>query len=114
MPYVSTTTTKKLTAEDRDALKSGLGRALEETLSKQEKWLMTAFVDEIPMTFGGDGGDDSVFVEISIFGSASDDSYDALTARLCKLYSDTLGVRADRIYIKYEESNHWGWNGANF
>ena len=34
--------------------------------------------------------------------------------RICALLEDHLSVRPENIYIKYEETSHWGWNGSNF
>ena len=53
-------------------------------------------------------------VEVSIFGSASDAAYADLTARICKIVAETLHIDASRIYVKYAEIEHWGWNGSNF
>ena len=53
-------------------------------------------------------------VEVSIFGSASDAAYADLTARICKIVTETLHIDASRIYVKYAEIEHWGWNGSNF
>ena len=56
----------------------------------------------------------AAMVEVSIFGSASDAAYADLTARICKIVAETLHIDASRIYVKYAEVEHWGWNGSNF
>ncbi len=114
MPYINNVTTKKLDKAMMDEIKKELGQIIAEIPGKTEKWLMVAFSDETPIYFGGDDSADSAYVEVSIFGSASDDDYDRLTARICALYYEKLGISPDRVYVKYEESSHWGWNGVNF
>ena len=47
-------------------------------------------------------------------GKADAESYDALTEALCNTVSEALGVKKNRIYVKYEEIDNWGWNGMNF
>jgi hypothetical protein len=37
-----------------------------------------------------------------------------MTAALCKIYEHELGIPKDRIYVTYQEAEHWGWNGGNF
>jgi len=37
-----------------------------------------------------------------------------MTADVCTLLAKETGISPDRIYVKYEEVFHWGWNGSNF
>ncbi len=114
MPFINTVTTKKISEDTRKFLKTELGKIIEEIPGKSEAWLMLAFCDDVKMYFRGDDSADTAYIEVSIFGKASDDAYDRLTDRICRLYGETLGIPSDRIYVRYEESDHWGWNGANF
>lgn len=114
MPFINTITTKKITDSDRDIIKAELGNIIAEIPGKSEQWLMLAFKDEVKMYFRGDDSLDSAYVEVSIFGSASSEAYDRVTAKICELYESNLGIPADRVYVKYEESSRWGWNGSNF
>ena len=54
------------------------------------------------------------FIEVKIFGRAAERDYERLTEEISKIYRDTVGIAQDKIYIKYEEAEHWGWNGTNF
>ena len=40
--------------------------------------------------------------------------FDALTGSICKIINEELDVPYDKIYVKYEEVEYWGWNGRNF
>ena len=114
MPYIRTTVSKKLTSQNKENLKAKLGEAIALIPGKSEAWLMLAFEDNISMYFKGDGTQDYAYLEVSIFGSTSDAAYDRLTAALSEIINEELGIDRANIYIKYEEANHWGWNGANF
>ncbi len=114
MPFINTITTKKISDDERRIIKAELGRIIAEIPGKSEEWLMLAFNDDAKMYFRGDDSSDTAYVEVSIFGSASESAYDTLTRRICTLYEEKLGIRADRIYVKYEECSHWGWNKMNF
>ena len=37
-----------------------------------------------------------------------------MTAAVTQILSEELSLAPDRIYVQYEEVNHWGWNGSNF
>ena len=113
MPFINTITTKKISDKERETVKAELGKAIALIPGKSESWLMLAFNDGVKMYFKGDDKCDTAYVEVSIFGSADNASYDRLTAKLCELYEKYLGIPSDRIYIKYDECHHWGWNGSN-
>lgn len=114
MPFINSVTTIKIDDEKREKLKKELGQIICEIPGKTEKWLMLNFDDGNNMYFHGDASLDTAFVEVKIFGSATEDEYERLTARICELYNRVLSIPSDRIYVRYEESYHWGWNGSNF
>lgn len=114
MPYIRTTVSKEITDEKRESLKKKLGNAIALIPGKSESWLMLAFEDKVNMYFKGDGSQDYAYVEVNIFGSASDAAYDRLTAAISEIINEELGIDRSNIYIKYEEAEHWGWNGSNF
>lgn len=114
MPYIRTTVSKELTDEKREAIKTKLGQAIALIPGKSESWLMLSFEDNMKMYFRGDESEDYAYLEVSLFGSASDAAYDRLTAALSEIINEELGIGRENIYIKYEEAEHWGWNGNNF
>lgn len=114
MPYIKTTTSVTLDSAKKDSLRAKLGQAIALIPGKSEAWLMLSFEDGAYMSFKGDTSEDCAFAEVSLFGSASDAAYERLTQAICEILSEELGVKLSNIYVKYEETNHWGWNGSNF
>ena len=114
MPFISTKTTKSLTPDLERILKEAYGDAITLLPGKTEKWLMLSFDGDAHMAFHGDMESDMAFLTVSLVGSASNEAYDALTKRLCEIMTKELGIPADMVYIKYEEIDHWGFNGFNF
>lgn len=114
MPYIKTTTNVEISEEKRLNLQKKLGQAIALIPGKTETWLMLAFEDKISMAFKGNSDEPFAFADVSIFGKASDAAYDRLTAAICEIFSEELGVPQANTYVKYEESDHWGWNGSNF
>lgn len=114
MPYIRTTVSKELTEQNKENLKAKLGQAIALIPGKSESWLMLTFEDNMNMYFKGGCDNDYAYLEVSLFGTASDAAYDRLTAALSEIVNEELGIDRANIYIKYEEAEHWGWNGSNF
>ena len=64
--------------------------------------------------FKGNEEEKAAFVEVSIFGSASKTALNSLTVEICDIFHEELGIPKDKIYVKYSETENWGWNGSNF
>ena len=103
MPFINS----KLSVK---ALKTQLGHAIEAIPGKTESWLMVGFEDDYCLYFKGNQDGPTAFIEVKIFGSAPDSAFDRLTERISSIYEEELGIPKNRIYIKYEEVLHWGWN----
>ncbi len=53
-------------------------------------------------------------VSVELFGDAGASAYQKMTAVITKVLGDQLDIPADRIFVKYQAYDHWGWNGRNF
>ncbi len=113
MPFINTKYSQKITPEQETELKTALGSAVS-ILGKTESWLMLGFEQECSLYFRGETSEKIAFVDVSLYGPASPASCDKMTAEICRIYTDVLGVPADKIYVKYALTDCWGWNGGNF
>jgi len=114
MPFINVKTNIELSSDKEVLLKSRLADAMSASFpGKTENWLMIQFETGSRMFFAGSDAP-CMMVHMDIFGSQSDAAYDKMTAAVCKLISTECAVPADRIYVKYSEVEHWGWNGGNF
>ena len=113
MPLISVYTNRSVDREKADRIKEGCGSAISLIPGKDETWLMVDVEGDRFLYFGGSDAP-CVMTEVKIFRKAPAGSYDALTAALCDLLSKALDVPTDRIYVKYEEVSHWGYNSFNF
>ncbi len=114
MPYIDTKTTVKLTKEKKDALAKRFGKAISIIPGKSEAHLMLGFQDEIKMYFAGETGKPMAFVEVKILGTSTREHFSNLTAEICSILNEELGIDGDCVYVQYVEATHWGWNGSNF
>lgn len=114
MPFINSKISKKVTTEQKTELKAMLGEAISMIPGKSESWLMVGFEDEYTLYFRGDNSEPIAFVEVSVFGSENKQAFSSLTAKICEIYNQVLGISPDHIYVKYEAVSNWGWNGGNF
>lgn len=115
MPFINSKVSFTLSKTQEEEIKTKLGKAIELIPGKSESWLMVGFEDNYTLYFKGEKSPKIVFVEVKIFGRASKEDYDKMTAEISRIYKEVTGVPEDKIYIKYEEvTTAWGWNGVNF
>lgn len=100
--------------EKEQNLKAQIAEILADSFpGKSENWLMLRFTDEERMYFAGNDAP-CAMLRVALFGKASAASYDKMTDAVCSLLEKELGIPANRVYVKYEEVSHWGWNNSNF
>ncbi len=114
MPYINLKTTKKVSSDNCEALKTAFGKAIECFPGKSEAWLMVGIEDEKKLWFRGDASADSALVDVELLGTASKEASEKMTSIMCDIINRELGISPDRIYVKYKEYDKWGWNGSNF
>ena len=115
MPYIEIVTNVSAGKERIAELAGSMGKAIELMPGKSEKWLAVHVEDLAELSFGGDGDRPAAVVTVKAFGAEqSDGCYDALSGVITDSCSALLGVEPERIYVEYEQTRHWGWNGKNF
>ena len=113
MPFINSKVTVQMTEEKEEAVKSRLGQAISLIPGKSENWLMVGFEDGCDLYFQGNKDGESAFVDVSVFGGVSRSVSNSLTGAICDILESELSIPKNRIYIKYQEIENWGWNGAN-
>ena len=114
MPFIDSKVSCSISKDDENKLKEQLGKAIELIPGKSESWLMLNFEENCKMYFKGDNSNKIAYVEVSIFGSENKAAFEKLTAKICDIFNDILGISPANIYVKYETTTNWGWNGGNF
>lgn len=115
MPCVQIKTNAKTTAQSAEEIKKVLGQAISFLPGKSESWLMVSIEDQCRMYFGGRGDFPVAMVEVKILGDTVDrEGAEKMTEKITQVLGEVLGVAPDHLYIKYEASPDWGWNGKNF
>ncbi|HEX9024830.1 MAG TPA: phenylpyruvate tautomerase MIF-related protein [Clostridium sp.] len=114
MPFIGSKITVKISKEKEEIVKKRLGEAIKLIPGKSETFLMIGFEDEYSLYLGGEKLDKGAFIEVKVFGKASKEAFSMLTKEICSIYEEELQIPQDKIYVKYEEVENWGWNGSNF
>ena len=113
MPFVDSKITLKISDEKKETLKAKIGEAIS-IIGKPESYLMVGFEDDYTLYFAGNKLEKGAYVSIDVFGSVNSSQADQMTARICEIYEEELGIPGNNIYVEYRGTRDWGWNGRNF
>ena len=113
MPFIQLKTTKELNTVTKETLNTELLTITKQCLGKGENWVMTSFEENASMYFQG-SSEDIAYVEVKAYGEPSKAGTNKMTAQVCQLMEKELQIPANRVYVSYFSTNHWGWNGENF
>ena len=113
MPFIKITSNVSISAEQVDQIKFRCGTAITAIPGKSEGWLMVGIEGDSMLYFRGTD-EPAAIAEVSLYGSASSQALNTLTSHITGILTEILGISSDRIYVSYQCTDHWGWNGANF
>ena len=114
MPYINVKTNITMTEDQEQAVMERLGMAITAFEGKSEEWLMVCIENNCHLYFRGDGEVPCAIVEVKIYGKSTEDECEEMTSRVTDILTVEVGIPADRIYVKYEDCENWGWSGRNF
>jgi len=117
MPLLSIRTSAPApAAAELDGLLREISGRIAAHLGKPEAYVMTAFEGGVAMTFAGSAAEPVAYLELKSVGRLSPQITTAISADLCGLVEERLGVPAARTYIEFAaaEGYLWGWNRRTF
>jgi len=114
VPYLLVQTSVRVEAEARERLLAAASVRVSELLGKAERYVMVALRDGVPMRFAG-SDEPCAYLELKSIG-LQESQTPALSAGLCALVREHLGVPPERTYIEFAAAPRalWGWNGGTF
>ncbi|MBP3506237.1 MAG: hypothetical protein J6K43_07545 [Lachnospiraceae bacterium] len=113
MPFIDSKITLPVAPEQKENIKSRLGKAVS-IINKPESFLMVGIEDNYDLYMGGNKLEKGAYVSVSLFGNATSSAYEKMTGEICKIYEEELGIPGQAVYVTYHGVNDWGWNGRNF
>ena len=113
MPFINAKFSTPVSPEKETEIKTALGEAIT-LIGKPERYLMIEIQDNCRLYFGGDNSEPIAFFDVSLLHSAPRASYEKLTKKLCDTAKDIMGVDGSNVYVKFEETENWGYDGFMF
>ena len=113
MPMINSKITGPVPEQKRDVLKTELGKAIS-ILGKPESYLMLGIEDNQDLYFGGKKLEKGAYVEVKVLGAVDSSASNKMTAQICQIFEQVLGIPGNAIYISYWGTSNWGYNGGNF
>ena len=114
MPYLKIQTNLPISKKAERSVLQDASALVAKELGKPEEFVMVALQPNTPMMFAGT--DDPVaFLELKSIGLPADKTK-RLSQTLCDLINRHLGIRPERVYVKFIDVLHsmWGWKGDTF
>ena len=111
MPFIKSKVSCAMSKAQEVELKTRLGKAIELVPGKSEDYLLLEFEDECRLWLRGGQDAPIAYIEAAVFGNESHAGYDQFTREVTRAFYEVLGIRPDRIYIKYEDIGVWGVQG---
>ena len=111
MPFIKTKVSCGLTADQEKSLKERFGKAISLIPGKSEAYLLLEFESDAHLWLRGEHDAAIAYIEAAIFGNEDHVGFDAFTYEITKAFAEILGIRPDRVYIKFEDIGVWGVGG---
>jgi len=114
MPYLKIQTNATVDEQTGKALLAQASSLTAQQLGKPENYVMVALEPPAPMLFAGSDAP-VAYLELKSIGLPQSKTK-TLSAALCALMQEALGISADRVYIEFADADRgmWGWNGSTF
>ncbi len=112
MPYLHVHTNVRVA--DEAAFLKLCSQTAAHALGKPESYVMVNLSHGKPMLFAASDAP-LAYAEFKSLGMPGDATAE-LSATLCKMIEETLGVESGRVYIEFSgpERHMWGWDGGTF
>ena len=113
MPFIDARFSTPVNEKQEEVIKRRLGEAIA-LIGKSEAYLMVQIQDNCKLYFKGNKDEDSAFFEVKLLGKSTKANYEKLTCALCEIASQELSIPTNRVYVKFEEVEHWGFDSFMF
>lgn len=113
MPVLTVHTTAPIDDNAISGLLTACSTTLAEAMGQPEAYVMTLFERADAMTMAGTSAP-SCLVAVRSVVELTAEQTTAITARLCALMGDHLGVETNRIFVNFTDFRRamWGFNGS--
>lgn len=110
MPFIDVKLSESLETEKIESVKTKLGKAIPLLPGKSENYLMVNIEPECHLYFKGSNDVPAAMCCVSVFGKASREACEALTAEICNILEAEADVPPNRCYVKFDFCDTWGYD----
>ena len=114
MPFISVNTAAVLTKEQKDEIKTRLGRMIELLPGKAERGLMIDISCGHTLYYAGVEQPAGAFVDVRLYKESPFEAKVAFNAELVDMLSQVAGINKESVYCNYLELPNWGGRGGVF
>ena len=111
MPYIAVSTSKMLSDEQKDAIKTALGEKISIIPGKTETVLMVDIADGHTMYMAGKKRE-LAFLDVRCYGATEFENKKAFAEAAVEAVQQATGLAEDSIYLTYSEFANWGTRGS--
>ena len=111
MPYIAINTAQKLTDNQKEKIKSELGRLITIIPTKTEAGTLIDLSDSRTIYKGGENVS-GAFIDLRLFHKADFDAKKKFTEEVFELLSRELGIKKENMYLSISEYDSWGTAGT--
>ncbi len=106
MPYVHLSIAKKLTDDEKEAIKSSVGKLIEILPGKTESVLMVRLDDDLQMYFRGEKSN-CAYVNVCLYLMSPADKKGEFARALVRSISELAGLDINDIFLCFTEFSNW-------
>jgi hypothetical protein len=110
MPYISLTIGQKLSALQRQMLKTELGRLITAIPGKTEPDLIVHIQDGGAVYMGG-AEVPCVYIDLRVYGKTEESAKKQFAENIFTHITRVLGIALEHQYLTISEYEHWGYDG---
>ena len=112
MPFISFNTTKNLTDDQKDQVKSMFGKNISLLSGKAESKLMVDISDNHTMYFGGEKRESLAFIDVRLYLMINFSDKKAFTEEVFKGIEEICEIKENEIFLNFIQLETWGTMGS--
>jgi phenylpyruvate tautomerase PptA (4-oxalocrotonate tautomerase family) len=110
MPYIQVTIGQKLSAPQKERLKSELGRLIAIIPGKSEQGLIVNIQDGSSLYMGGTE-EPSAYIDLRVYTKTDGEAKKRITREIFGLITREFAIPTGRQYLTISEYDQWGYGG---
>lgn len=112
MPFISINTAQKLTKENKNNIKTEIGKKISIIPNKREEVLMIQFADGVSTYFAGIENPNAAYIDIKCYKQATFEDNQKFAEAINAIMLQEAGIESSDLYLTISEYSTWGTKGT--